>query len=250
MQLANIAFDASTFEIWGALLHGAKCVLFPGKIPTFKELSNTLQKHKITILWLTSALFNAVIDDDPDTLSGISQLLIGGEALSSDRVRLAQKSLPSTQIINGYGPTESTTFTCCYPIPQLLDSSLKSIPIGRAIANTQTYILDRHLQPVPVGVAGELYIGGDGLARGYLNRPDLTAEKFISNPFDRSKFYKTGDLARYIPDGNIEFLGRIDRQVKLRGFRIEPEEIETVFTQHPQVNEAIVLVREISIINT
>ncbi|NJK48665.1 amino acid adenylation domain-containing protein [Candidatus Gracilibacteria bacterium] len=246
LQLANIAFDASTFEIWGALLHGAKCVLFPGKIPTFKELSNTLQKHKITILWLTSALFNAVIDDDPDTLSGISQLLIGGEALSSDRVRLAQKSLPSTQIINGYGPTESTTFTCCYPIPQLLDSSLKSIPIGRAIANTQTYILDRHLQPVPVGVAGELYIGGDGLARGYLNRPDLTAEKFISNPFDRSKFYKTGDLARYIPDGNIEFLGRIDRQVKLRGFRIEPEEIETVFTQHPQVNEAIVLVREIS----
>ncbi|MFN7415110.1 MAG: amino acid adenylation domain-containing protein [Dolichospermum sp.] len=244
LQIAPISFDASTFEIWGALLHGGKCVLFPESIPTAKSLSEEIHKHGITVLWLTSALFNSIIDDDPQALSGIKQLLIGGVALSLAHVNRAFETLPFTQIINGYGPTESTTFTCCYPIPRKIETTIESIPIGSPIANTQVYILDDYLQPVPVGVPGELHVGGAGLARGYLNRPELTQEKFIPNPFDNSKLYKTGDLARYLPDGNIEYLGRIDHQVKIRGFRIELGEIEAVLSQHEDVQISCVIVRE------
>ncbi|MFK0730682.1 MAG: amino acid adenylation domain-containing protein [Gloeotrichia echinulata HAB0833] len=244
LQIAPISFDASTFEIWGALLHGGKCVIFPESIPTAKTLSEEIHKHGITVLWLTSALFNSIIDDDPQALSGIKQLLIGGEALSLAHVNRAFETLPFTQIINGYGPTENTTFTCCYPIPSKLETTIESIPIGSPIANTQVYILDEYLQPVPVGVPGELHIGGAGLAKGYLNRPELTQKKFIPNPFDNSKLYKTGDLARYLPDGNIEYLGRIDHQVKIRGFRIELGEIEAVLSQHEDVQVSCVIVRE------
>ncbi|QMS88318.1 amino acid adenylation domain-containing protein [Nostoc edaphicum CCNP1411] len=270
LQLAPISFDASTFEIWGALLHGARCVLFPGSIPTAKSLRDEIHKHGITILWLTAALFNSIIDDDEKALSGIEQLLIGGEALSVAHVQRALAALPFTQIINGYGPTESTTFTCCHPIPRQIDATIESIPIGRAIANTQIHILDEYLQPVPVGMPGELHIGGAGLARGYLNRPKLTQEKFIPNPFGGSRgaeilpnsqsplplipssqspvpsprLYKTGDLARYLSDGNIEYLGRIDNQVKIRGFRIELGEIEAVLSQHQNVQVSCVIAHE------
>ena len=247
LQMAPIAFDASTFEIWGALLHGARCVLFPGNIPTAKSLRDAIDKYGITILWLTTALFNAIIDDDSQALSGIKQLLIGGEALSVAHVQKALLTLPFTQIINGYGPTESTTFTCCYPIPKQLGTKIKSIPLGKPIANTQVYILDKYLQTVPVGVSGELHIGGAGLARGYLNRPELTQEKFIPNSFGKTgkgKLYKTGDLARYLPDGNIEYLGRIDNQVKVRGFRIELGEIEAVLSQYALLAGNVVVARE------
>jgi amino acid adenylation domain-containing protein len=247
LHLAPVSFDASTFELWGALLHGAKCVLFSGKIPSPHELGNILHHHGISALWLTASLFNTVIDEAPGALSGVRQLLIGGEALSVPHVRRAVALLPDTQIINGYGPTESTTFACCYRIPARLDESMNSIPIGRPIANTEVYLLDSHLSPVPIGVPGELYIGGDGLARSYLNRPDLTAENFIPHPFGDelgARLYKTGDLARYLSDGNIEFLGRIDYQVKIRGFRIELREIESVLGQHPGVRETVVLARE------
>ncbi|MDB9425330.1 amino acid adenylation domain-containing protein [Microcystis aeruginosa CS-564/01] len=247
LQMAPIAFDASTFEIWGALLHGARCVIFMEDIPTATSLKNAIDKNGITVLWLTAALFNRIIEDNSQALSGIKQLLIGGEALSVAHVYKALVDLPLTQIINGYGPTESTTFTCCYPIPKQLEATIKSIPIGRPIANTQVYILDNYLQPVPIGVVGELHIGGLGLARGYLNRPELTQEKFIANPFSndsQSRLYKTGDLARYLPDGNIEYLGRIDNQVKIRGFRIELGEIEAVLLSNSQVQEAVVLVNE------
>ncbi|MFN6563898.1 MAG: amino acid adenylation domain-containing protein [Nostoc sp. ChiSLP01] len=260
LHLAPISFDASTLEIWGALLHGAKCVLFPGTIPTSQNLREVIEKHGITILWLTAALFNSIIDDDEKALSGIQQLLIGGEALSVTHVRKALENLPCTQIINGYGPTESTTFTCYYPIPRQIEATLESIPIGRPINNTQVYILDAYLQPVGVGVPGELHIGGAGLARGYLNRSELTNEKFIPNPFNNSKFklpfqrikgatqnsklYKTGDLACYLPDGNIEYIGRIDNQVKIRGFRIELGEIEAVLSQHEDVQVCCVIARE------
>jgi amino acid adenylation domain-containing protein len=247
LQMAPISFDASTFEIWGALLHGAKCVLFPEKIPTAQNLKEQIDKHGITILWLTAALFNSIIDDDEKALSGIKQLLIGGEALSVAHVRKACQTLSETQIINGYGPTESTTFSCCHPIPRQIRTTIESIPIGRPIANTQVYILDQYLQPVPVGVPGELHIGGAGLALGYLNRPELTNEKFIPNPFEKeqgSRLYKTGDLARYLPDGNIEYLGRIDNQVKIRGFRIELGEVEVALSQHEDVQVSCVIVRE------
>jgi amino acid adenylation domain-containing protein len=246
LQLAPISFDASTFEIWGALLHGARCVLFPESIPTSQNLGDEIKKHGITVLWLTAALFNSIIDDDEKALWGIKQLLIGGEALSVAHVRKALKALPLTQIINGYGPTESTTFTCCHPIPRHIEATIESIPIGRAIANTQVYILDEYLQPVPVGVPGELHIGGAGLARGYLNRSELTNQKFIPNPFEveESRLYETGDLVRYLPDGNIQYLGRIDNQVKIRGFRIELGEIEAVISQYDDVQVSCVIVHE------
>jgi acyl-coenzyme A synthetase/AMP-(fatty) acid ligase/acyl carrier protein len=174
-------------------------------------------------------------------------LLIGGEALSVPHVRRALGWLPATQIINGYGPTESTTFTCCYPVPRHLPPAVSSIPLGRPIANTEVFVLDLHLQPVPIGVPGELYVGGDGLARGYHKRPELTAEKFIPHPFRAdpgARLYRTGDLVRYLADGNLEFLGRLDQQVKLRGFRIEPGEIEAVLARHPAVREAVVVMDE------
>ncbi len=247
LQMAPISFDAATFEIWGALLHGARCVLFPETVPTTQTLRNAIQTHNITTLWLTSALFNAIVAEDAEALSGVQQLLTGGEVLSVNPIKKALAALPSTQIINGYGPTENTTFTCCYCLPKQLPETDSSISIGRPISNTQVYLLDAYLQLVPIGVIGELYIGGDGLARGYLNRPELTAEKFIRNPFSNqpnARLYKTGDLARYRADGNIEFIGRIDNQIKLRGFRIELGEVEAVLSQHPQVQEAVVIARK------
>jgi iturin family lipopeptide synthetase A len=247
LQLAPISFDASTLEIWGALLHGAKCVLFPGTIPTSQTLGDEIKKHGVTILWLTAALFNSIIDDDEKALSGIKQLLIGGEALSVAHVHRALQALPATQIINGYGPTESTTFTCCHPISREIESTTESIPLGRPIGNTQVYILDKYLQPVPVGVPGELHIGGAGLARGYSNRGELTKEKFIPHPLSdepHSRLYKTGDLVRYLIDGNIQYLGRIDNQVKLRGFRIELGEIEAVLSQHDDVQVCCAIAHE------
>jgi len=244
LHLAPISFDAATFELWGALLHGGKCVLFPGKVPSAKELGDVIKKNHVTILWLTAALFNNVINEDPQTLSEVRQLLIGGEALSVAHVKKGLAELPNTEIINGYGPTESTTFTCCYSIQRQLDDNLTSIPIGKPIGNTQVYILGAQLNPVFLGTGGELYIGGDGLARGYLNRPELTEEKFIHNPFSTdpaSRLYKTGDLARYLPDGNIEFLGRVDNQVKIHGYRIELGEVESVLLQHGAVRESVVI---------
>ncbi len=181
--MAPISFDASTFELWAALLNGATCIIYSADVPRTDKLAEIICRHSVSTLWLTSSLFNAVIDEDPQTLRGISQLLIGGEQLSAPHVLRAQAELPGTQIIDGYGPTENTTFTCCYSIPRGLSRDTTTISIGRPIANTEVYILDKHLQLVPVGVPGELYTGGDGLARGYLNRPELTAEKFIPNPY-------------------------------------------------------------------
>jgi aspartate racemase len=246
-HLAPISFDAATFEVWGALLHGGKCVLCPGKAPSPRELGEVLKKYRVHTLWLTAALFNTVIDQEPQALSEVKQLLIGGEALSAPHVRKGLARLPDAEIINGYGPTESTTFTCCYPIARPLADNLSSIPIGRPIANTQVYILDPHGYPTPVGVPGEIYIGGAGLARGYLNHPELTAEKFIANPFSAkpgARLYRSGDIARYLPDGNIELIGRKDDQVKIRGYRIEPGEIEAVLNRHPQVRDVVVVARE------
>jgi aspartate racemase len=247
LHMAPISFDAATLEVWGALLHGARCILFPERIPTPKSIGAVVHKHKVTTAWLTASLFNAVVDEAPEALQGIEQLLAGGEALSVVHIRRALEKLPGTQLINGYGPTESTTFTCCHPIPRQLGENVRSIPIGRPIGNTQVYILDRHLHPVPIGVPGELYIGGAGVARGYLNRSELTNEKFIAHPFSDepgARLYKTGDLVRYLPDGSIDFLGRLDHQVKLRGFRIELGEIEAVLGQHVAVREALVIAHQ------
>ncbi len=242
LQLAPLAFDASTFEIWGSLLNGAKLVLFPGDKPTFGELGAVIRQEQITTLWLTAGLFHAMVDERIEDLQPLRQLIVGGDVLSVPHVGKVLSTLENCQLINGYGPTENTTFTCYHPIAKT-DTLLTSIPIGKPIANTQVYILDGDLRPVGTGIAGELYTGGDGLARGYLNRPDLTAARFIPNPFGEGRLYQIGDLARYLPDGNIEYLGRMDAQIKIRGFRIELGEIETVLGRHPQVREVLVIDR-------
>ena len=246
LQMAPFSFDASTFEIWGALLHGGRCVLYPESLPIASALSATLKSEHVTTLWLTASLFNALIDDNPAALQSVEELLTGGEALSVPHVARALEMLPHTQLINGYGPTETTTFACCYRIPRNQERLPDSIPIGRPIARTETFILDEHMRPVPPGESGELCLGGDGLARGYCNRPELTEAKFVANPFrsDGSRLYRTGDMARLLSDGNIEFLGRIDDQVKIRGFRIELAEVEAALMQHPSVAQAAACVFE------
>ncbi len=244
LQLAPISFDASTFEIWGCLLNGAKLVVMPARAPSLKELGRAIQKYQVTILWLTASLFHLMVDEHLEDLLSVRQLLAGGDVLSAPHLGKLLSKTQDCQLINGYGPTENTTFTCCYPITKLSQLS-SSVPIGRPIANTEVYILDRFFQPVPIGVIGELYIGGMGLARGYFNLPELTASKFIPNPFSKlpgARLYKTGDLVRYLSDGNIEFIGRADTQVKVRGFRIELQEIEALLSQHPNVRQAIVIV--------
>jgi len=244
---APLAFDASTFEIWGALLNGGRVVIHPEAVPTARGLADSIRRHGVTTMWLTAALFNMVIDEDPGALAGLRQLLTGGEALSVPHVRRALEALPSVRLINGYGPTECTTFTTCHTIPRPLPEGLRSIPIGRPIRDTSVYVLDPERQPVAKGEPGELYVGGEGLARGYLNRPDLTAERFVPDAVSGAKdarLYRTGDLVRWLPDGTIEYLGRADEQLKIRGFRIEPGEIEAALLADPSLKTAAVVARE------
>jgi len=243
LQLAPITFDASTFEVWGSLLNGGRLVIFPPKAPALEEVGAALRRHGVTTLWLTAGLFHLMVDQRPDDLRELRQLLAGGDILSAAHVQKVLRSFPG-RLINGYGPTENTTFTCCYPMMRG-EESRDVVPIGRPISNTQVYLLNRDLEPVPPGVAAELYTGGDGLARGYHYRPELTAERFIPHPCGKpgERLYRTGDLARYLPDGRIEFAGRLDHQVKVRGFRIELEEIEGVLAAHPAVRQCVVLAR-------
>ena len=245
LQHSSISWDALTLELWPPLLYGGRCVLFPDNVPTPENLSKIIKEEGVNILWLTCALFNLIIDTIPEALLEVKQLIIGGETLSVSHVRRALDLLPQTQIINGYGPSECTVFTSCYVIPKQLDQNVNSIPIGKPIGDRRVYLLDHNLQRVPIGVAGEVYIGGKSVARGYLNQPILTHEKFIDNPFlAEDSLYKTGDLVRRLNDGNLEFLGRIDNQVKIRGFRVELGEIETVLTNYSEIREAIVIIRE------
>lgn len=190
-------------------------------------------------------MLNQLASVVPDAFKNIRHLLFGGEALEVHTVKAILKNGSPQRLLHVYGPTECTTFSTWYLIQDVPEGAT-TLPIGRPIANTQTYILDRYLQPVPIGVLGELYIGGPGLAKGYLNHPQLTAERFIPNPFSRNqtRLYKTGDLVRYLPDAQIEFVGRIDNQVKIRGFRIELGEIEAVLSQHPAIQNAAVIVRQ------
>ena len=243
LQLAPISFDAATLEIWGPLLNGGKLVILPPHQPSLLELGQALQRHQITTLWLTAGLFHLMVEEHLADLQGLKWLLAGGDVLSVSHIYKAVQGLPNCQVINGYGPTENTTFTCCYPV-QEVEPTDRSIPIGYPIANTQVYILDEQQNPVPIGVSGELYTGGDGVARGYHNHAGLTEAKFIENPFGQGRLYKTGDLVRYLCDGKIEYLGRIDHQVKIRGFRIELGEIEAVLSSHPQIQQTVVVVTE------
>lgn len=239
-QLAGTAFDAAVWELWPYLVVGASIYLIKSEFLLSPEiLQEKLTSHHITISFIPTPLAEQLCLLPWSENTTLRTMLTGGDRLNS----YPSNKLPF-KFFNNYGPTENTVVTTSGQILSE-ESDGKFPPIGRPITNTQVYILDRYLQLLPIGIYGEIYIGGLSLARGYLNRPDLTSERFIANPFvANERLYKTGDLGRYLPDGNIDFLGRIDHQVKIRGFRIELGEIETVLTQHPQVQQVVVIVRE------
>ncbi len=249
LQVVNVAFDVSTFEIWGPLLNGGRLAVFPGRRPDLDELAAAIARHGVTTLWLTAGLFHQMVQERLEALRPLRRLLAGGDVLAPAPVRRALEGLPGCTLVNGYGPTENTTFTTCHTMTaaELADDRLAAtVPIGRPIRGTHAHVLDDDLRPVPVGVWGELFAGGEGVARGYLARPALTAERFLPDPFavaPGSRLYRTGDLVRRRPDGVLEFLGRRDGQVKIRGFRVELGEVEAALARHPQVREAVVVAR-------
>ncbi|MEE8585765.1 MAG: amino acid adenylation domain-containing protein, partial [Acidobacteriota bacterium] len=241
LQMSTISFDASTFQIWGSLLNGARLVLYPPEKPTLQELSRKLEQERVSYVGLPAALFRLMAEQSLEPLARVAQVLSGGDVLSAPHARRALQA-GLKRLINAYGPTENTTYTCC----QVMESPQEwnTVPIGPPIANTRVYVLDRYGNLAPEGAAGELHAGGDGLARGYARRPGLTAERFVPHPFAQGeRLYRTGDLVRWRGDGRLEFLGRLDHQVKIRGFRVEPGEVEAALAEHPSVSEAVVMVR-------
>lgn len=242
LQVAPVAFDASTFEIWGALVNGATLVVYPPGDLSVEVLTDTVVTRGVTVLSLTAGLFHQVCDAAPETFSGLRRLVAGGDVVSAAHVRAALTAYPGISFTHAYGPTENTTFTTCWNPGGPPEDAV--LPIGGPVRGTQVAILDEWLRPVGAGTAGELYAAGDGLARGYLGRPAATAERFVPCSFGGppgARMYRTGDLARLRADGAIDFLGRIDAQVKIRGYRIELGEIETRLRDDPRVRDAVVL---------
>ncbi|HEX2211108.1 MAG TPA: amino acid adenylation domain-containing protein [Longimicrobium sp.] len=266
LQAAPVSFDASTLEIWGALLNGGRLALMPGGTPSLEDLACAIVQGGVTTLWLTAGLFQAMADEQLDAFAGVRQLLTGGDVVPVAQAAKLRARFPSIRLINGYGPTENTTFTSCWTVPAEWDGG--PLPIGTPIHGTRAYLLDDALRPVPMGVPGELYAGGEGVARGYVRRPAATAERFVPDPFagvPGARMYRTGDRARWKECESasvrkceseptpaitpsrahaLEFLGRRDGQVKLRGLRIETGEIEAALRAHPGVAECVVIVRE------
>ncbi|BCE07341.1 non-ribosomal peptide synthetase [Bacillus paralicheniformis] len=245
LQLSNYSFDGSVFDIFGALLNGASLVMIEKEaLLNINRLGSAINEEKVSVMFITTALFNMIADIHVDCLSNLRKILFGGERASIPHVRKVLNHVGRDKLIHVYGPTESTVYATYYFINEI-DEKADTIPIGSPLANTSVLIMDEAGKLVPIGVPGELCIAGDGLSKGYLNREELTAEKFIPHPFiPGERLYKTGDLAKWLPDGNIEFIGRIDHQVKIRGFRIELGEIESRLEMHEDINETIVIVRE------
>jgi amino acid adenylation domain-containing protein len=246
-QVSNVSFDAATFEIWGALTSGATLVGLPKEtVLTPAELKRAIAQQQITVLLLTTALFNQVAQHEPSAFAPLRYMLFGGESGDAQAARRVVQNGKPEHLQNAYGPTEASTISTIYEVNEV-PAGARTLPIGRTLSNTEVWVLDQHGQLVPVGVPGELYIGGDAIAREYLGCPELTAEKFVPHPYSTepgARLYRTGDLARYLSDGNIDYLGRMDQQVKLRGVRIEVGEIETVLQQHPAVRDSVVVFRE------
>ncbi len=242
-QISNCSFDAATWEIWATLLNGARLVVFrPEVMASVRDFSQALSQHQVSTLFLTTALFNQIAAEAPETFRNIKQLFFGGEAADPKWVaEILAKGAPE-RLVNVYGPTETTTYATWYCVKDVIPGA-QSIPIGRPIANTTAWVLDKKLHPVPIGVAGELFIGGAGVAPGYLNRDELTADKFVEHKA-LGRLYRSGDLVRRLSSGDLDFLGRIDEQVKIRGFRVEPGEIENLLSTHPGVSQSIVVARK------
>lgn len=241
IQTGAPAFDAITFEWWSALLNGGFIYIQTKEMLLDASLLRTTIVNKtINTMWLTSPLFNQLIDQDKTIFETLNYLIVGGDVLSPKHINKLRKSYPSIKLVNGYGPTENTTFSVSYTINKYFNNA---IPIGYPIKNSTAFILDPKNKLVPVGAIGELCLGGDGVALGYINNPELTEKKFIKNPFGEGTLYKSGDLARFLPDGAIEFVGRRDFQIKIRGFRIELGEVELAILKHPNVAQTFVTVK-------
>ncbi|GAA1523417.1 hypothetical protein GCM10009678_00660 [Actinomadura kijaniata] len=236
LHMSSPSFDAATFEIWGALANGARLVISPSGQASVRELGALIREHRVTTAFLTTGLFHLMADECPEALAGMRQLLTGGDVLSPTHARRFVEAAPGCRLINAYGPTEATTFTTTHPVTGGNDTA-----IGHPIRATSVHVLDEDLAPA---AEGRLYVGGAGLARGYLGDPALTAERFVPDPWTPGgRLYDTGDLVRLRPDGALEFLGRADDQVKRRGFRVEPAEIEEALRADPDVRDAAVVVR-------
>ncbi|MCY8448952.1 surfactin non-ribosomal peptide synthetase SrfAA [Bacillus spizizenii] len=242
LGLSNYVFDAFMFDMFGSLLNGAKLVLIPKEtVLDMARLSRVIERENISILMITTALFHLLVDLNPACLSTLRKIMFGGERASVEHVRKALQTVGKGKLLHMYGPSESTVFATYHPVDELEEDTL-SVPIGKPVSNTEVYILDRAGHVQPAGIAGELCVSGEGLVKGYYNRPELTEEKFIPHPFTSGeRMYKTGDLARWLPNGDIEFIGRIDHQVKIRGQRIELGEIEHQLQTHDRVQESVVL---------
>ncbi|HYC62720.1 MAG TPA: amino acid adenylation domain-containing protein [Thermoanaerobaculia bacterium] len=243
-QGSNASFDAAVFEVWGALLHGARLVIMRREaLLDPHALDRAIHDAGITVLFLTTQLFNQVALEMPSAFSALRCLLTGGENADPERFRDVLRAAPPQRLLHMYGPSETTTYATFFPVDAIADDATH-VPIGGPIANARTYVLDSSLHPVPIGVAGELYVAGSGVAQGYLERPALSAERFVADPFaNGERMYRTGDLTRRLENNTLEFLGRADRQIKLRGFRIEPGEIEAALTSHEDVAQAAVMLR-------
>lgn len=245
LQLSPLSFDASTFEIWGALLNGGSLAIVPPHSLSLAEIAGAIERHRVTTLFLSAGLFNAMVDEHVGAFRSLQQLVVGGDVLSPSHARKALEAMPEGTLINGYGPTENTTFTCCHRVSRE-DTGAESIPIGHPLNGVTVHLLDSNLQPVAEGEAGEIFIGGENLSRGYWNRHELTEEKFVPNPFGNhsaERLYRSGDLGKIDTAGTIQFLGRLDAQVKIRGFRIEPGEIESAVASFAGVASSAVVVK-------
>ena len=239
-----LSFDASTVEFWGSLLHGSQLVIAPGRSLGLDDYTQLILQEGVTTLWLTAAMFHLAAEHTPELFASLRQLVFGGDVISPRHVEQVRALYPTLRMVNGYGPTENTTFTCCYVVPSEYRAE-GTLPIGKPIAHTTVHILDADRNELPAGVPGELATGGAGVALGYLGRPEATAEKFLADPFsDRPGvlLYLTGDRAVARPDGTIEFLGRIDRQVKIAGHRVELAAVENALSASPLVADAAVVV--------
>ncbi|MDG9720247.1 non-ribosomal peptide synthase/polyketide synthase [Streptomyces sp. DH24] len=244
LQHMSHSFDPSVYELWVSLLFGRRLVIAPPGELDVVELSRTIADSKVTALAMPAAVFRLVAEEHPECFAGVRELMVGGEALPATAARTVLAANPSLALHNGYGPTETTVMPLVHTL-SAADEVPASVPIGRPMDNRRVYVLDRRLRPAPRGVTGELYVSGTGLARGYLGRPGPTAERFVADPFHAgARMYRTGDLVRWNADGALEFLGRADEQVKVRGFRIEPGEIETALAARPGVGQVAVVVRE------
>ncbi|MFR9677000.1 non-ribosomal peptide synthetase, partial [Streptomyces sp. TR02-1] len=245
LQCSPVSWDAFALELFGPLLHGATCVLHPGSRVDPERVASLIERHRVGAAYLSSGLFNHLLDTHPGVFDAVRCVVTGGEALSVPHVARALQTYPSTRLVNGYGPLETTVFATTHPVSRQ-DTSPGPVPVGAALTGKPVLVLDERLRPVPPGVVGEVYVAGFGLARGYAGQRALTAERFVANPYGPpgSRMYRSGDLGRRRADGILEHHGRSDHQVKIRGFRIEPAEVEKVLVGHPAVQQAVVVPRE------